>query len=87
MERHAIMYYRSAESILAKSSSGGENMNEWMNYLSGVVNTGDDANPEKWIWILVAVGVILVIMAVVSVVISKKRNAEADSTPEKNEDK
>lgn len=59
---------------------------DFYNMLMAVVNTGDDAEPTKWIWIMVVVGVLLVVMAVISVVVSKKRNAveEKDKTEDHN---
>lgn len=62
-------------------------MNEWKNLLLAVVNTGDEANPEKLIWIMVIVGVLLVAMAVVSVVVSKKKNSEAETKTDSKENK
>lgn len=59
-------------------------MNELCSLLAAVVNTGDDAEPTKWIWIMVVVGVLLVIMAVASVIISKKKSAVEEN--EKTED-
>jgi len=60
-------------------------MNELYNLLAAVVNTGDDADPGKWIWIMVVVGVLLVILAIVSVVIGKKRNAVDETVDTKEE--
>lgn len=51
-------------------------MNELTNLLMAVVNTGDDSNAGRWIWVMVIVGVILVVLAIVSVVMSKKRDAQ-----------
>ena len=62
-------------------------MNELKNLLLAVVNTGDEANPEKLIWIMVIVGIILVVMAVVSVVVSKKKNNEIESGTDEKENK
>lgn len=64
-------------------------MNEWMNLLlASIPITGDEANPNKWIWIMVVVGVLLVVLAVVSVVMSKKKNAAdiEDKTSDKKEE-
>lgn len=63
-------------------------MNELYNLFAAVVNTGDDADPGKWIWIMVVVGVLLVILAVASIIISKKRNAvdENDKTTNTKEE-
>lgn len=51
-------------------------MNYINNMLAAIVMTGDDADPKKWIWIMVVVGVMLVVLAVASVVMSKKKNAQ-----------
>ena len=59
-------------------------MNDMMNMLMAVVQTGDEAEPTKWIWIMVVVGIVLVALAAVSVVMSKKKNAEAADNMDQN---
>lgn len=61
-------------------------MNEMMNMLLAVVKTGDEADMGKWITIMVVVGVILVVMAVVSIVLSKKQKAQDTVKDEKKKD-
>ena len=55
-------------------------MNEWLNLLSVIPYTGDEAKTSMWIWIMVIVGVILVVMGVVSVVMSKREKGEKKDT-------
>ena len=54
-------------------------MNDMMNMLMAVVQTGDEAEPTKWIW-----GIVLVALAAVSVVMSKKKNAESADNMDQN---